>query len=491
MAATGPTAGSVRAPGLGQVRGPRRAGSLPGVLGQTALGALVPGSAFWIQRRHVLAGCVFLVYALLLAGLAYTLLARRQELVKLLVQSQWLTATVIVLAACYLAWAGVVVASDLLSRPHELTSGQRMGATAFTLVVCGVLAAPFVVGIQFASAQRSFIEEVFAPATESFSATRPPVAGADDPWLGEDRVNVLLLGGDAGPNRVGTRTDSIIVASIDVSSGDTVLLSLPRNLENVPFREGTALDRIYPNGFDGPGDPLQWMLNAVYPLVPDLHPGILGRSDNEGADALKLAVSGALGLRVDYYALVSIPGFVRLIDAMGGVTVNINEPVAIGGVTGVREPDDYLDPGPSQRLNGFEALWFARGRYGSDDYERMRRQRCLIDAVIDRANPGTLLTRYEKILEAGRDVLRTDIPGEMLPAFVDLSYMVKDAKVRSVVFERSDDFTPESPDYAWIQRVVAKATSPGDGAGGGNGGGGGAKSAIDSAESSCTYDPVG
>jgi anionic cell wall polymer biosynthesis LytR-Cps2A-Psr (LCP) family protein len=121
----------------------------------------------------------------------------------------------------------------------------------------------------------------------------------------------------------------------------------------------------------------------------------------------------------------------------------------------------------------------------------MRRQRCLIDAVIDRANPGTLLTRYEKILEAGRDVLRTDIPGEMLPAFVDLSYMVKDAKVRSVVFERSDDFTPESPDYAWIQRVVAKATSPGDGAGGGNGGGGGAKSAIDSAESSCTYDPVG
>ena len=491
MAATGLTTGPAPSPDPARTRrGARRARSLRGVLGLTALAAALPGGSFWLLHRRVLATCVLLTYAVVVGGAAYALIARREELLRLVVQTQWLTVAVVVLAGCYFAWAGVVVASDLLSRPADLSSGRRMGATAFTLVVCLLLAAPFLVAIRYADAQRTFIDDVFASAAESFSPTRPEVVKPDDPWLGEERVNVLLLGGDAGPSRVGTRTDSIIVASMDVVTGDTVLFSLPRNLEEVPFPEGTELDRLYPNGFTGPGDPLQWMINAIYPLVPELHPAILGRSDNEGADALKLAVSGALGLKVDYYALVSIPGFVQFIDAMGGVTLNVNQPIPIGGITGVREPDDYLEQGPSQHLNGFEALWFARGRYGLDDYDRMRRQRCLVDAVIDRADPITLITRYQRILEAGRDVLRTDIPAEMLPVFVDLAFEVKDAKVRSVVFERSKNFVPESPDYGWIHEVVERATSPKSGGGGGGGGGGGVGSAIDSAESSCTYQPV-
>jgi anionic cell wall polymer biosynthesis LytR-Cps2A-Psr (LCP) family protein len=204
-------------------------------------------------------------------------------------------------------------------------------------------------------------------------------------------------------------------------------------------------------------------------------------------------VSGALGIPVDYYALVSIPGFVNFIDAMGGVTVNINQPIPIGGAEGLREPEGYLQPGPDQKLDGYEAMWFARGRYGLDDYDRMRRQRCLMDAVIERANPGTLLTRYEHILEAGREILQTDIPAERLPDFVDLAFKVKQAKLRSVVFARSNKFQPESPNYSWMREVVAKATteSSGGGGGGGNGGGkGGTSSLIDDAESSCTYEPV-
>ncbi len=345
---------------------------------------------------------------------------------------------------------------------------------------------PFAVGFRYASAQRDFIRDVFAPTA---SATRPDQASAEDPWLGRDRVNVLLLGGDAGPNRVGTRTDSIMVASVDVDSGDTVLFSLPRNLEDVPFPRGTALARLYPQGFTGPGDPLEWMANAIYPRVPELHPGVLGKSDNEGADALKQGVSGALGIPVDYYVLISIPGFVELIDAVGGVTVNINQPIPIGGAEGLREPEGYLQPGPDQHLDGFEALWFARGRYGLDDYDRMRRQRCLVDAVIDSADPVTLLTRYERILDAGRQILRTDIPAELLPAFVDLAFQVKDAKVRSVVFARSDRFAPDAPDYDWMHQVVARATGelPRTGAGGGGGGEG---TMADVAKAVCAYRPA-
>jgi LCP family protein required for cell wall assembly len=264
------------------------------------------------------------------------------------------------------------------------------------------------------------------------------------------------------------------------------LFGLPRNLENVPFPEDSRLHELYPEGFTGPGDPLEWMLNAVYLNVPALHPGVLGASDNEGADALKLAVSGALGVPVDYYLLVSIPGFIELVDAMNGVTVNINHPVPIGGVEGVREPDGYLEPGPNQHLNGYEALWFARGRYGLDDYDRMRRQRCMVAAVIDRADPMTLLTRYEQILDAGRRILRSDIPAEMLPAFVDLALQVKDARVRSVVFDRSKNFAPESADFDWMHQVVARATGATERAGGHRGGGG--NSPADST-ASCAYRP--
>jgi hypothetical protein len=119
-----------------------------------------------------------------------------------------------------------------------------------------------------------------------------------------------------------------------------------------------------------------------------------------------------------------------------------------------------------------------------------------MDAVIERADPTTLLTRYRKILDAGKDILLTDIPAERLPDFVDLAFKVKEAKLRSVVFTRSKNFSPESPDYSAIREVVEKATDDtanrGGGGGGGNGGGrkgGGLTSLIDD-ESSCKYDPV-
>lgn len=462
--------------------GPVRARSLVGVLGLTALGLALPGSSFLMLRRRLLGAVVLLGFVCSAAVLAYLLLERRRDVLQLLVQTGWLIAVMVALGVGFLAWTAVIVASDALARPRGLTTRQRFGASAFTLLVCSALAVPFAVAVSYASAQRDFIRDVFAPST---SATRPE-ASADDPWLGRDRVNVLLLGGDVGSRSLGTRTDSIMVASIDVDSGDTVLFGLPRNLENVPFPPGTPLAELYPQGFTGPGDPLQWMANAIYSRVPQLHPGVLGKSDNEGADALKLGVSGALGIPVDYYLLVSIPGFVELIDAMGGVTVNVNQPIPIGGVEGVREPEGYLQPGPDQLLDGFEALWFARGRYGLDDYDRMRRQRCLVDAVIDRADPGTLLTRYEQILDAGRQILRTDIPADLLPAFVDLTFQVKDAKVRSVVFARSERFAPESPDYAWMQNLVARATGELPRTGGGGGG----NNKPDTASTVCTYQPA-
>ncbi|MGH3425627.1 MAG: LCP family protein, partial [Nocardioidaceae bacterium] len=272
------------------------------------------------------------------------------------------------------------------------------------------------------------------------------------------RVNLLLLGGDGGVDRTGIRTDSMIVASMDPHTGDTTLFSVPRNLMYVPFPKSSPLHDVYPDGFTGPGDDGEWMLNAVYRNVPALHPGILGNTDNEGADALKLALTAALGIRVDYYALVNLAGFEKIVDAIGGVSVNINQPIPIGGNTdkGI-PPKDYLQPGPDQELDGFHALWFSRGRYGLDDYNRMERQRCMTKAIIDEADPLTLLRRYQKLVDAGKKIVRTDIPQDMLPAFVDLALQVKDGDFESVVFRPSEHFVPGDPDYDWLHHAVQKA----------------------------------
>jgi LCP family protein required for cell wall assembly len=262
-------------------------------------------------------------------------------------------------------------------------------------------------------------------------------------------------------HRMGIRTDSMILASLDVHTGRTVMFSLPRNMMNARFPRHTPLHRLYPRGFRGRGDDGNWMLNAVYRMVPLLHPGALGKSDNEGADALKMAVEGTLGTRVDYYLLVNLAGFREIVNAMGGVTVNINEPIPIGGNTDLGvPPDSYLQPAAHKRLNGQQALWFSRGRYGSNDYARMDRQRCMVNAIIDEAKPVTLLRRYQALAAAGKRILRTDIPNTLLPAFVDLSQKVKGASVTSVVFRPSKHFTSADPDFAWMHSVVRKALAP-------------------------------
>lgn len=335
--------------------------------------------------------------------------------------------------------------------------GPAARAVGLSLValLCFVVAAPVALAARYALVQAELVDTVFE---DNHTATRPLNVSPADPWGGRRRVNVLLLGGDGGPERVGIRTDTVILLSMDTRTGASVTFSLPRNLMNAQFPVSSPLHDLYPDGFRGDGDAGAWMLNAVYGQVPLKHPEILGKSRNEGADATKQAVAGTLGIRVDYYVLVNLRGFEQVVDALGGVTVNINQPLPIGGNQdrGI-PPSSYLQPGPAQHLNGYEALWFSRGRYGLDDYHRMLRQRCLVQAVIDEADPLTLLRNYEDLATTGKRVVRTDIPAKLIPAFIDLAVLVKRAQVKSVVFGSSEEFWPGNPDFDWLRAKVRRA----------------------------------
>ena len=191
------------------------------------------------------------------------------------------------------------------------------------------------------------------------------------------------------------------VASVDAETGRTVLISLPRNLEDVPFPECSPLHKKFPKGYGC--EDHSCMLNAVYTYATDA-PGPLSRSvENPGAQATKEAVEGATGLKINYYALIDLKGFEALVDAVGGITIDVNRRVPIGG--GSAKIYGYVEAGKNRHLDGREALWFARSRSDSSDYDRMARQKCVMNAMLNQLDPMTVLTKFNKIAAAGKEIV--------------------------------------------------------------------------------------
>jgi LCP family protein required for cell wall assembly len=436
----------------------------------TVAGTILPGLGLLAARRRVLGGLVLGVFVTALLTIGIWAAVDRESLTSLAVRPGALRTIGVILVVVALMWVVVVVVSHLslrgaASRMQRVAGGVLVGVLAFAV------AAPLGFAANLSYVQASTIDKVFKSDKNSKSATRPTLniprpaepgqPQPSDPWAGTPRLNILLLGGDAGKGRVGTRPDTVILASIDTKTGDTTLFSLPRNTARMPFPKKSPLHDRYPNGFtNGNGDDPEYFLNAMYDNVPENVPkDLLGETDDLGADAMKLSVGAALGLNVDYYVLINLQGFTKLIDALGGINLNINTYIPIGGNTdrGIK-PDEYLPPGKDQHLDGRKALWYARGRYGSTDYARMDRQRCVINAIIDQANPANVLTRYEKIARAGGDIVFTDMPREVLPLMVDLSLRVKNGNVRSIVFKTgSDGFVSARPDFPKMRKRVDAA----------------------------------
>jgi LCP family protein required for cell wall assembly len=428
--------------------------SLGAVLGLTVVNAVFPGTAFLASGRRKLGAAVLLVFLLLVAGGVWLATAGQRTAARLLVDSTSLTWVLVAFIAVVLAWVVVVVTGHRSLLPRRSSRPRlAVGAVLVVALVAAVAYPAYRVGT-VAVAQRGLLDGLFGDDRESAT-----VDDTVDPFGTKERVNVLLLGGDGGEGREGVRTDTVIVASIATETGETTLFSLPRNLEDLPFPADSPLAAVYPDGFDA-GSESESLLNAVYRNGPAAHPDVLGPTDDPGADFLKLGVGEALGLDIDYFVLVNLDGFSRLVDALGGITVNVNYYVPVNGNPGTGElPDAYIAPGPDQEMDGATALAFARGRFGLTDYDRMDRQRCTINAIIDAADPITLLEQYQELAATTRDIVSTDIPQTALDDFVDVAFLVKDAEVRSVVFDPSL-IDPAYPDYDLMRRIVSDSLAP-------------------------------
>jgi LCP family protein required for cell wall assembly len=266
----------------------------------------------------------------------------------------------------------------------------------------------------------------------------------------EGRYNILLIGADSGRDRTGIRPDSLTVASIDAGTGRTVLVSIPRNLQNVPFPESSPMHQLYPYGYNCGSECL---INAVHTAAQnrtDLYPG----SADPGLDATIDAVEGVTDLRVNYYVMVNLKGFRKLVDAVGGVEMDVKTRIAKFGHDDAWK-QQYIEPG-KQVLDGDNALWYARSRVQSDDYTRMGRQKCLMSAMLHQLSPQTVLLNARDIGASSKELISTNLPAKELGQFADLALKSRGQKVRTVSLVPPAVNTV-APDFVAIRTMIDEA----------------------------------
>ena len=247
-------------------------------------------------------------------------------------------------------------------------------------------------------------------------------------WARDGRLDVLVLGGDAGPGRDGLRTDSMMLVSVDVASGRAAIFGFPRNLVNVPLPP--RIQQAY--GCHCFPD----MLSGYYRWAQS-HPDLFsGSKTTRGYRALAEMYGNLTGRTIDGVAAADLNGFIRLVDALGGLTINV--PYRIHDARYPREDGSgtiVLDIQPGlQTLPGPLALAFARSRHQDSDYGRMNRQQLVLVALRKQLNPCSMLPRLPDLVAVARDSLWTNIPSAQLPSLLALAEHVDMKRIARFAF---------------------------------------------------------
>lgn len=410
------------------------------------LNLLVPGSAQVLagNRRMGRFGLgATLVLWVLVVAIAALALAARGLLLDLATNTWVLTGAVVVLAFYAVLWVVLTLDALRLVRLVHVAPAARAAVAGLSVVALAAVSGTAAYGAVSAGAGVDLLETVFAEGP-----SQPPIDG---------RYNILLLGGDAGPDRQGLRPDSISVASVDAETGQVTLIGIPRNLQQVPFVDGSPLYEVLPDGYVCGSKCLIDYLYTYGELDwAHLYPDAADNNSSPGIEAMRDAVEGVLDITIPYYVLIDMQGFSDLIDAMGGIDITLDERVAWGSnedeYGNSIPPEGYLEAG-AHHMDGSTALTYARSRYGTSDYERMQRQRHVQEAMLEQFTPATVLTHFVDIAGAGKQVVRTDIPKQMLSYFVQLAAKSKEHPVVSYDLT-PPEVDPEAPDYDAIRAAV-------------------------------------
>ena len=423
-----------------------------------ALNILIPGSAQVLAGnrrlgRFGLGATLSFLALVVLAGLVYLINPEIMLTIATNSVGLWIIAAVMLFYA--VVWVVFTLDTIRLVRLVKARPKARPFIAGLATVVMVVVAGTAGYGAYVATTASGFLSSVF-----SAGPSEPPVDG---------RYNILLLGGDAGADRLGMRPDSMSVVSIDAKTGKADIIGLPRDLSIVPFPEGSPLHEAYPNGYgyNNTCDVDVCMLNSIYTEVelksPEMYPNAEAEGSTPGIEGMRDAASGITGLTIQYFVLIEMESFANLIDALGGVDIDVEQRLPIGGhLEDFSDVDGWVEAGP-QHMDGFTAMWYARARHGTSDYDRMARQRVLQGAILQQFNPANVLTKFRDVAQAGEEVVNTDIPQGMLGYFTNLATKTKEQPVGNVELVPDNGVDPADPDYEHIDALIAAALNPPEG----------------------------
>ncbi len=245
-------------------------------------------------------------------------------------------------------------------------------------------------------------------------------------WDGQERLNILLVGVDEQGG--GFNTDTMITVSIDPATRQVVMFQLPRDTVDVPLPPGPVRNyygAVYPgkiNSFAANGNRNDWF------------PG--GRRNHvAGLNGLKAVLGHLYGLDIKYYVQVNFEGFRDVVDALGGVTINVQVPVLDDNFP---QPNQHrlrlFIPAGIQHMTGAEALAYARSRKSTSDFERAARQQRVIVSMRQQMDIGQALRNIDALAAAIGNSLRTDVPREIVPQLLGLADEIDTRSIRSVTF---------------------------------------------------------
>ncbi|WP_040165470.1 LCP family protein [Microbacterium gorillae] len=440
------------------------------------VGFLIPGSAQVLAGNRKLGrfglGSTLTMWLLLIVGAGVAMFAKGVFL-WLVGQGFLFTMLTYLLQVAIVGYAilWIVLALNTLVLVKLVRTGQYarfgiLGLSVLLMVVTGSTAA-------YAANSVAAVRETFSSV---FGASAAPVEPSDGYY------NILLLGADSGDGRDSMRFDSISVVSINADTGKATITGIPRDMKNPLFAPGPMHD-LYPDGHQGHADAECGWTSAINQLNTELevcrdgkklYPDAIKNGSTPGIEATKDAAEGTLGITIPYYVFIDMDHFAQLIDALGGVDIDVKERLPEGGGPPEDDPEQsaeiwatgWIEPG-KQHMNGETAQWYARSRYTTSDWDRMRRQRELQEAMLSQFTPQTVLTRFQELAKAGTAVMETDVPQAMLPTFLDLALKAKSQPVTSIELNSEGTpapdgypINPDEPDFDQIHALMQAALHP-------------------------------
>ncbi len=367
---------------------------LPG-MGQALNGRLRPALAFLLPSLVAIAGAWWFVRS----DTPAMLVAR--------VVAPPVLGALLVLNVVVLGWRLVAVLGAFLDRRYPFRPG-RLGAVGLAAVLV-VTAVPHVLAWSYGKAAQEMFGRIFAGAAANSIASLP------QPGRNE-RLNVLLIGVDSGPGRTEALTDSLIVVSLDPIGRHVTMLSIPRDLAGIPLGNG--------NTFGPKINSLMSFAERNPKQFPD-----------GGVRTLENAVGALLGIPIHAYAQVDLAGFARMVDAVGGVDIDVKKPLDDPAYPRLDGGHGWSVTAGPHHFDGLDALAYARIRkvLGESDLTRAARQQEVLVALRNQAVSAGLVVRLPQLLDAVGSTVRTDLPQDQLPQLAALAEQIGGSATIKVV----------------------------------------------------------